>query len=536
LDILDWLRGLFVLETFTRNWESNPDSKKRLIVTLHASNKFVLLLLSVVLLVSCGQLQHSEQQPAGPRNVILLIGDGFGATQMSFGIQYANLVEKRQLNIESLMLDGNTGYAQPLPFESIVIDSAAAATQLATGQTVRNDTLGLSPDGYPIETILEWAHERGLATGLITNMRITHATPAAFAVHQSSRYNSEQALMDDLLQERDVDVLLGGGARALVPAGSQVSEALPGIPEDLDGESIRDDALHRVKELTDQGYVIASDAQSLQAAAKHATKLLGMFSASHLPYVINRQQMNVSNVPTLAEMTSAALEVLSRHDAGFFMLVEGGRIDYAGHSNDAGALLHEILDFDEAVGRALEFQSSHPETLVIVTGDHGTGGFSFTDADFGPGPDLLLDSGIIYQPGSQYPSKQNLEILFRQNASFKYILEQAAMDPEKLVEQVLEHTGLEMTLGEATEALVTGVDGLPGTEQFRPYHGDPEDGAAALLGQALARHTFVVWSTGEHTSDPVPTYGRGPGAEKLRGIYPNTHIYSVMRDTLEGRK
>jgi alkaline phosphatase len=90
-----------------------------------------------------------------------------------------------------------------------------------------------------------------------------------------------------------------------------------------------------------------------------------------------------------------------------------------------------------------------------------------------------------------------------------------------------------MTMDEAKEALSRGEDGLPGTEKFRPYHGDPEDGAAALLGQALARHTYVVWSTGEHTSDPVPTYGRGPGAEKLRGIYPNTHIYSVMREALE---
>jgi alkaline phosphatase len=510
-------------------------------LTTHASKKITplrlsIMLLSTMLLVACGPAQDTQQPRAGTRNVILFVGDGFGPAQMSLGVQYARLVENRELNIESLMLDGNTGFAQPMPFESIVIDSAAAATQLATGQAVRNDTLGLNPDGYPIETILEWAHERDLGTGLVTNMRVTHATPAAFAVHQSSRYNSEQLLMDDLLQERDIDVLLGGGARALVPAGSQVSETLPGIPEDLDGESIRDDAFHWVNELASQGFVIASDAQSLQAAASHATKLLGVFSASHLPYVIDRRQMNVPNVPTLAEMTSAALDVLSRRDEGFFLLVEGGRIDYGGHANDAGTLLHEILDFDEAVGKGLEFQSRHPETLVIVTGDHATGGFSFTDADFGPRPDLLLDSGITYQPGSQYPRKRQLEILFQQNASFVYILEQAGMDPEKLAKLVFEHTGLEMTMDEAREALIRGEDGLPGAESFRPYHGSAEDGAAALLGQALGRHTYVVWSTGEHTSDPVPTYGRGPGAEKLRGIYPNTHIYSVMRDALERRK
>ena len=493
----------------------------------------LLLLLGLMLLSACSP--DTEQQPTGARNVILFIGDGFGASQMSLGVQYARLVEQRELNIDSLMQDGNTGYSLTLPFDNIVIDSAAGATQMATGQLARNDMLGLDPDGYPIETIVEWAHKRGLGTGLVANVRISHATPAAFAAHQSSRYNGEQALMDDVLQERDVDVLLGGGARALVPAGSWVSQTLPGIPRELDGESVREDAVNWVEELADQGYAIASDSSSLREAAKHATKLLGTFSASHLPNVIDRQNLNTSNVPTLAEMTSAALDILSRHDEGFFLLVESGRIDFGGHANDAGTMLHEILDLDVAVGRALEFQQRHPETLVLVTGDHGTGGFSFTDASFGIPADLPLDSGIVYQPEWGYATKKHLELLGRQSASYTYILQQAGMDPEKLIEVVLAHTGIEMTMDEAIEALVRGDDGLPGTEAFRRYHDGPEDTASALLGLALAEHSFVVWSTGEHTSDPVPTYGRGPGAEKLRGIYPNTHIYSVMRETLERR-
>jgi alkaline phosphatase len=502
-------------------------------VIARTSIKIASSLLSIMLLVACGPVQDTQQPPAGTRNVILFVGDGFGATQTSLGVQYARLIEKRELNIESLMRDGNTGYVLPLPFDSIVIDSAAAATQFATGQAVRNETLGLNPDGYPIETILEWAHERGLGTGLITNMRITHATPAAFAVHQGSRYASEQTLMDDLLQEGDVDVFLGGGARALVPAGTRVSETFPGIPEELDGESNRKDEVNRAEELAGQDYVIVSDAPSLHDAARHATKLLGMFSANHLPYVLDRRQMNLSTVPTLAEMTSAALDVLSRHDQGFFMLVEGGRIDYAGHANDAGSLLHEVLDFDEAVGKGLAFQRSHPDTLVLVTGDHGTGGFSFSDAYFGPAAKLSLDSGIVYQPSGQYPPKDQLEILFRQTASYPYILQQAGLDPEKLVELVLAHTGLDMTMDEAREALVRDEQGIARTKDFGPFNVDPDDSAAALIGRALSRHTYVVWSTGEHTTDLIPTYGRGPGAEKLRGIYPNTHIYSVMRETLE---
>jgi alkaline phosphatase len=491
------------------------------------------LILGILLFVACGQTQVVQRQPAGTRNVILFVGDGLGASQTSLGVLYARLIENCELNIESLMRDGNTGYALPLPFDSIVTDSAAAATQFATGQTVRNETLGLDPDGYPIETILEWAHARGLGTGLVSNMRLTHATPAAFAVHQGSRYLSEHVLADDLLQSGDVDVLLGGGARAMVPAGTRASDTFPGIPQELDGESIREDEANRAAGLASRGYEVVSDSRSLVEAAGRATKLLGVFSASHLPYVLDRRQLNLATVPTLAEMTSAALDVLSRRDGGFFMLVEGGRIDYAGHANDAGSMLHEVLDLDEAVGVALAFQRSHPDTLVLVTGDHGTGGFSFSDAWFGPEPELQLDSGIVYQASGQYPPIGQLEMLFRQTASYPYILQQAGLDPQKLIELVREHTGLEMTMDEAREALVRDEQGVARTKDFSPYYVDPDDSAAALIGRALSRHTYVVWSTGEHTTDLIPTYGRGPGAGKLRGIYPNTHIHSVMRETLE---
>jgi len=494
-----------------------------------------LMFFSIVLLVACGPAQDTGQPETGARNVILFVGDGFGAAQMSLGIQYASLVENRELNIELLMRDGNTGYAQLLPFGNIVIDSAASATHLATGQPARNDMLGMDAKGYPQETILEWAHKRGLGTGLVTNMRITHATPGAFAIHQSSRYNSAQTLMDDLLDEQDVDVLLGGGARAIVPGGSMVSEALPGIPEALDGESNREDNRNRVEELADQGFAVASDAPSLREAANHATKLLGLFSASSMPYVIDRQNLDVPGVPTLDEMTAAALEVLSRRDEGFFMLVEGGSIDYTGHANDAGALLHEVLEFDKAVGKAVEFQQNHPDTLIIVTADHGTGGFTFTDGYVGPIPDLTLESGVVTNPEWSYPTTEHLEILFRQSASYSHILEQAGLDPERLIELVRTHTGLEMTLDEAHLALARDADGMPGTADFRRYRDGHDDSASALLAHYLSRHSFVVWSTGEHTSGPVLAFGRGPGAEKLRGIYPNTHIYSVMRESLERR-
>ena len=496
--------------------------------------KLDLSLLIVVSLAACVQQQDLQQPSSGPRNVILFVGDGFGATQTALGLQFARMVQDRELHIETLMRDGNTGYALPWPFENTVTDSAGAASQFATGQVSRVETVGMNADGYPVETILEWAHGRGLGTGLVTNMRVTHATPAAFAAHHGSRYAAEHELMDDLLREGDVNVLLGGGARALVPAGTRVSEALPNVPAELDGSSNRNDETNGVEEAEAQGYVVVSDSASLDQAATHASKLLGLFSASHLPYVVDRRRMNLSSVPTVAEMTSAALEVLARRDEGFFLFVEGGRIDYAGHANDAGSMLHEILDFDDAVGKGLEFQRVHPGTLVLVTADHGTGGFSFTYGDFGPTEELELESGIVYQPDHTYPGKEPLVMLFEQTASYPYIVNGAGTDPEKLVELVREHTGLEMTMQEANETLVRDENGLAWPIDFRPFYTEPEDNATALLGRALSRHTYVVWSTGGHTTELVPTYGRGPGADKLRGVYPNTHLYSVMREALEG--
>lgn len=477
----------------------------------------------------------SAQENTGAKNVILFIGDGLGAGQMALGIRYARMVEGRELNLEQLMNDGNTGYALASAYGSQVTDSAAAASQIATGVEARNETLSLSPSGYRTETILEWAEGRGLATGLVTNMRLSHATPAAFAAHVISRYEPEPVILDQMLFEHDVDVLLGGGARALVPAGHRVSEFLPDVPAELDGDSYRLDELDRISEARDKGYTIVSDRHTLAQASRNAKKLLGLFAASNMPYVVDTRAMGLDGVPSLKDLTTAALEVLARSDAGFFLMVEGGRIDYGGHDNDAGAMLNEILDFDAALGAGIAFQRAHPETLIIVTADHGTGGFTFTYGDMDGQPESrVLPSGLSYHPGQHYPERRHLELLGNQSASFVYMLAEAAGSPEHLIEIVREHTSVSMTMEEAREALVRDSEGNAWLEESRHFYGDPESNSACLLGRALAPHTFVAWSTGGHTSEPVLTFGRGPGAERLRGIYENTHVHDVMKDALGG--
>jgi len=494
------------------------------------------LLFSAATTACAPEQPGAKPEHSGAKNVILFIGDGLGSEQMALGIRYARMVESRELNMEQLMNDGNTGYMLADPYGSAVTDSAAAGSQLATGVKARNETLSVDPSGYRTETVLEWVEGRGLATGLVTNMRLSHATPAAFAAHEISRYEPETVILDQMLFEHDVEVLIGGGARALVPAGHRVSEFLPGVPAELDGDSRRRDELDRISEAKEKGYTVVSDRHALAEAARNATKLLGLFAASHVPYVIDTRTMGLDGVPSLKDSTTAALEVLARSDAGFFLMVEGGRIDYGGHDNDAGAMLHEILDFDAALGAGIAFQREHPETLIIVTADHATGGFGFTYTELdGQSEAHVLPSGLTHQTGTRYPGKRHLELLGNQSASFVYMLAEAAGSPERLIETVREHTGLSMTMEEAHAALVRDSEGNAWLEESPYFYGDLSSNPACLLGRALARHTFVVWSTGGHTSEPLLTFGRGPGAEGLRGIYDNTHVHDVVKNALGGQ-
>ena len=322
---------------------------------------------------------------ARARNVILLIGDGFGMNQFSLGVSYAQQVAGRPLRMSELADAGEAGYALPFPYDRAVTDSAAAASQMATGERALTETLSVSVEtGEPIPTILEWAEERGLATGLVANMRLTHATPAAFKVHAPSRYVPEPEIADQLFSEPAVEVLLGGGGRAMVREGSRLGDAVPSVPPATDGESNRSDDRDLIAEARERGYTVVGDRAGL-LEARGAERLLGMFAASHLPYVLDRSYAGLDDaVPSLADLTDAAIASLAPRDGGFFLVVEGGLIDYAGHENDAGAMLAEILDFDAAVGVAFDFAAAREDTLVLVTADHGTGSSTLQAANFEP--------------------------------------------------------------------------------------------------------------------------------------------------------
>jgi len=302
-----------------------------------------LLLILVPFALSAFAAEHNT-----PRNVILLIGDGMGTAQV-----YASRVLKEPFNIDRFRI---AGFSATYSADKLVTDSAAGGTALSTGEKTNNGMLAVKPDGTSLKTALEYAEENGLATGIVATCAVTHATPASFLSHVASR--GDQAVVAEQIVNSGVDVLLGGGWIYFVPQSADQSK--------------RKDAKDVLAQLKEKMPVVLS-LDELRAQ-KDAERIAGLIVPEHLPKAAERDY-------GLAELTSTAIEKLARNDKGFFLMVEGSQIDWGGHDNDAGYILAEMADFDNAVGAALDFASGRDDTLVIVTADHETGGMAVHDGD-----------------------------------------------------------------------------------------------------------------------------------------------------------
>ncbi len=282
---------------------------------------------------------------APPPRVILIIGDGAGAGHWTAAAFAAD-----NLAVERFPV---TGLVNTRASDSKITDSAAAATAYSAGVSTYNGAIGVDPDTNTVPTILEVAQSRGMATGLVATSSITHATPAAFASHVPNR-NMEWEIARQLTAA-DVDVVLGGGRKWFDPARR---------PDWLDLLSGIDDRYSYVETAAELGGVETSA----------VPKLFGLFAVEHMPAARTR-------IPTLPTMTQAALEVLDQDPDGFFLMVEGSQPDWRAHDNESlGAIVAEMLDLDRAIGVALEYQARHPETLIVVTADHETGGLAIQRA------------------------------------------------------------------------------------------------------------------------------------------------------------
>lgn len=300
------------------------------------------------------------------RIVILMIGDGMGPGQLAAAGHYAH-GSAGSLFLESLPVRGEILTASL----SGITDSAAAATTMATGQQTYNARIGVDRAGQPRETLVEAAHRVGLAAGVVTTASLPHATPGAFTAHHPSRHDYVD-IADDQALEVQADVMLGGGLQFYAPAG--------------DG-SVRDDA-GLIAPLQAAGYRVATTAAELAAIAPEAgARVVGLFAPEHLTYVADRAAETTE--PTLTAMTMHAIAQLDTDPDGFFLMVEGARIDMASHGNDALRAITETIAFDDAVRAVSEWAAGRDDVTVIVTADHECGGLEVI-TPYGPGqvPDV----------------------------------------------------------------------------------------------------------------------------------------------------
>jgi alkaline phosphatase len=504
--------------------------------------------------------------PAGVRNVIIMIGDGMGPQQVGLLTHYAKLaanstVPDRTTAIEHVLNEGVVGVVMNQPHGVLVADSAAAATQLATGQYAGSEMIGANYRGEEVENIVEVAHRVGKSAGLVTDTRITHATPAGFAAHEANR-ESENEIAVDMLDER-VDVLLGGGLRNWVPEavndpGSTAYAALMQLTGGAyPATSRRHDNRNLLLEARGD-YQIAFDRQAL--ARISSGRVLGIFADSELADALeDRASLDdpKRTEPTHVEMTAKALEVLNQNPAGFFLMVEGGQIDWAGHNNDAGVLLHEMLQFDDAVRTVYEWARSRDDTLVLVTGDHETGSFGFSYAGRPIPPATRLEGGLFrdvpFAPNFNYAPPQLLDQIHAQSKSYFTMLNEydslppKEQTPERLVEIVNGASAFKITLDDAVQVLTRArnrnyVEGhpymntptVPRIRDFESFYVYGENLRMNLLGRVVAEEQHVTWGAGTHSSTPVLLGAYGPPAVTRRfgGMLHSTEVGQRMIEAI----
>jgi len=287
-------------------------------------------------------------------NIILLIGDGMGENQRK-AAQWYTYGMTQDLVMDTLPIKG---WAITAALDSPITDSPAAGTAMATGHKTNKGRVSVYPDDVPLKTILEYAQERGMSVGLVTTVFLTDATPAVFAAHVPDRMTMRNEIASMIL-DHQVDVLLGGGEDDFLP--TSVTGCYP-------EEGHREDGRNLIDEAVEAGYTYVCDASALaQISIETTDKLLGLF---------NDEQMNRPYSPSMVEMTQTAMDILSKNPNGFFLMVEGGLIDWACHANKAQETINDTIEFDEAVSLAVSFANSTSDTLVIVTADHETGGMS----------------------------------------------------------------------------------------------------------------------------------------------------------------
>ncbi len=453
-------------------------------------------------------LQSAGHLAADGKNIILLVPDGCGLSHQTLA---------RWFKGSSLASDQlNPGLCITHSGNSMITGSAAAATAFATGHKTWEQEggvkcVGIIPDSLvfprphklppqkqwrPVATVLEAARICGKSTGLVATARISHATPAAFSSHWHERDNENVIIKQQVYQ--NIDVVFGGGMSYLLP------DSLP-QGKRRDGENLQD-------VLTSRGYKVITRKSELKSLSSDTRKVWGLFSKGHLNHDINRPYFGKEE-PSLAEMTSAAISILSSNPKGFFLLVEGSQVDFTSHNNDPVGVVTEYLAFDSAVAVALDFARKNKNTIVMVFPDHDNGGLSL-GLRGDTYTDMPASKVIPHLKKARITAAGLLDTLIRsqKTVTVDFDFVSSALKDFMGVESLDAQDNMDV------KELISSVQ-----------NGKRSDPDIATVGRIISRRASIGWTTHGHCGTNVWIYGLGVN---FNSIIDNTDIARICFEKL----
>jgi len=444
-----------------------------------------------------------------PKYVFLFIGDGMSTPQRMVAEEFARRTGRGDLAMNHLPYQANT---RTKSADSIITDSAAAVTAMACGCKTRNSMLGVDSATNRVESVAEVAKMKGMKVGIVTTVTVVHATPAGFYAHVPNRGRMYRIALD------------------LVASGFDYFAA-GGVYDKFDDKKDPDYRGNVFDIAREAGYSVAIDDRAAWEALKPGSKSWSVFGSHGMQFSIDAD----GTQPTLAELVAKGIEVLDG-PGGFFIMCEGGKVDYACHANDAATSLREVLALDDAVKVALAFQDRHPgETLVVTTGDHETGGLSMGFAGIGGRFRVeLLDRQKI---STEKFSLKFKEFVRRRDCDVKFdemkpmlrklyglVFPEDPGDPKDLMRiSDSEVKSLQAAFDKDVAAVRARLADTTAHDKARRY----------VFGQAaknvLNAHAGVGWSSGSHTALPTFTTAKGVGADILVGMEENTDLGARLK-------
>ncbi|MGL5545278.1 MAG: alkaline phosphatase [Cetobacterium sp.] len=428
-----------------------------------------------------------DVKPGFAKNVIFLIPDGSSSTVSTLARAVYN--DGESLNIDELA----SGLVKTYNSDTFIADSAPAGTALATGWKTQDKLIGVKPTAAtlkgarvpkagdelaPAASVLEAAKLNGKAVGIVATSEVLHATPADFTTHSIHRNN--YSVIGEQQVHQNLNVVFGGGKSYLKKDNATEANS----KKRTDGEDM-------LEALTANGYNIVQTLDEMKSLNKDF--VWGLFAEKDIPYDLDRDK---KTVPSLAEMTEKAIELLSKDKDGFFLMVEGSKVDWAGHANNPIAITSEFMAFDKAVGVALEYAKKNSDTLVVAVTDHGTGGISIGN--------LATSSNYPELPVDVF-TKDMRKAKFTEVLTAEKILANKS-EAKALAKDML---GLELT--------DTELEGIKAAEKT--------SGIEKVLGKAMSERAHLGWTTNGHTAEDVPLYVYTSNyANQLTGTVNNSDI------------